>query len=481
MLGFRARTSALLATMLATYVLGVPQCFGKITHTSPCLVWFGAILAASNCADVLSIDALIDSRRRADRGITEPPANAKGYALPLTLVWMLMGICVYFFPGFWKLTNGGENWFLSNNLQYLMYNDWIMHPGGFHPLFRLDKFPLLCHLSAVATVTFELSFIWLVFSSAGRKLLIPAGLLFHTILGLFMGVNFISVQICYAALVNWNDLFHRLGRKLFAQELSVIYDANDIGCRRLIAAVRVFDFLGRINYVTSSSALVAATPASSASDDKPLRFVVGNDYLDGFDGLHQLAKRIPIFWPLLPLCKVPLLRNRVEQLTVRVQASATASVTAPIGTRERIQGPELIPVLLVGGLLLGLNSYLGCQRIPSGWPCTCYPLFDRLVTPESKTITLKAFDANHNEITVAQPMLQFRANRWHALSGKIIGTQDRKRRRRMLKALWQFWRENDDSTKNASEAFFYADILTSVPERRCENPLKRTLLLHITQ
>ena len=62
-LGFFSRTSALLATVLGMYVLGIPQFFGKIDHYHH-LLWFTALLAASPCGDVLSIDALIGARRK---------------------------------------------------------------------------------------------------------------------------------------------------------------------------------------------------------------------------------------------------------------------------------------------------------------------------------------------------------------------------------------------------------------------------------
>jgi hypothetical protein len=63
LVGFCARTSAGLAFVLALYLFGVPQCFGKIAHNSHYLIWFSALLAVSPCGDALSVDALWAARR----------------------------------------------------------------------------------------------------------------------------------------------------------------------------------------------------------------------------------------------------------------------------------------------------------------------------------------------------------------------------------------------------------------------------------
>jgi len=82
--GLFTRTSAIACLILGFYVLGIPQFYGKINHYHH-LLWFTAILAASPCADVLSIDAIRWSWKRADNESTEPPGPANVYALPLRL------------------------------------------------------------------------------------------------------------------------------------------------------------------------------------------------------------------------------------------------------------------------------------------------------------------------------------------------------------------------------------------------------------
>src|SRR6185503_1400206 len=89
-LGLGTRVSAWSVALLSVYVFGIPQLFGKVNHHAHHLVWFAAILAASPCADVWSVDALV-ARRRAGAN-TPAPAPHQAYALPLRLVWLLYGV-----------------------------------------------------------------------------------------------------------------------------------------------------------------------------------------------------------------------------------------------------------------------------------------------------------------------------------------------------------------------------------------------------
>ena len=140
MIGLFSRASSLVSLVLALYVLGITQIFGKVSHDQA-VIWFLAILAASPCGDALAIDAIVMSRNRAAQGIIEPPEDSISYSLPLRFACVLLGV-VYFFPGFWKLWNSGFGWALSDNLKYQMYSKW-MEFGGWTPFFRLDLHPWL--------------------------------------------------------------------------------------------------------------------------------------------------------------------------------------------------------------------------------------------------------------------------------------------------------------------------------------------------
>ncbi|HUI27589.1 MAG TPA: HTTM domain-containing protein, partial [Candidatus Kryptonia bacterium] len=261
LVGFTTRMSAAVACVCATYLLGLPGFFGKVNHTDHHLIWFAALLAAAPSGDALSIDALRAAWRRADRGDTAPPSPSLAYALPLRLVWLLIGV-IYFFPGFWKLRAGTE-WFASDNIKLLMYQHWLRK--GFIPLFRLDRYPLLYRSAGLGTVVFESSFVVCLFCPGLRTLALLAGVVFHWMTKVYLHIFFAALLACYAAFVDWNWAFASLGAMLFSQDLVLTYDPRDHRQRRLTASLRAFDVLRRVRYVASSEAqLGVASPAAES-------------------------------------------------------------------------------------------------------------------------------------------------------------------------------------------------------------------------
>ena len=170
-------------------------------------LWFAAILAVSRCSDALSMDALV----RRFRNGAAPVRRSSSYALPLRFMWLLLGI-IYFFPGFWKIWDNGVDWFTSNQIVHLMHSLWHRNlelspiPG-----FRLDYYPALAGLSALATVVFELGFLLLLFSPRTRVLAAALALLFHRALAYFIRIGFPFLQAVLPILIDWDKLFRKIG------------------------------------------------------------------------------------------------------------------------------------------------------------------------------------------------------------------------------------------------------------------------------
>ncbi|MGB7946617.1 MAG: DCC1-like thiol-disulfide oxidoreductase family protein, partial [Candidatus Binatia bacterium] len=306
MVGFFTRTSAWITVIAGVYALGIPELFGKVDHYHH-LVWFPAILAASRCGDVFSVDAVMGAWRRADHGLTEPPEASNAYALPLRFVWLLIGI-MYFFPGFAKLWTSGFDWALSDNIKYLMYDKWD-YPHGWMPFFRIDQYPVLYRLGGIATIVFEMSFIFLIFFPSLRIFAVAGGFAFHTMTELFLRISFRDLLRCYVVFFDWNMIFRRIGTWLYREPRYVIYDGNCSRCRRTIASLRVFDIFGRLTYVNAHDKEsirehgLLWLDASAIMTD--LYVVTARKQgWPGFFGYRILAARIPILWPIWPLLYV---------------------------------------------------------------------------------------------------------------------------------------------------------------------------------
>lgn len=485
MIGLFTRTSAWLTVILGVYVLGIPQFYGKVDHYHH-ILWFAAILAASRCADVLSLDAIFMSWKRADRGQVEPPSLSRVYALPLRFVWLLLGI-LYFFPGFWKLWHSGFDWAFSDNLKYQLYAKWL-ELDGWMPLFRLDRYPVLYKLSAFGSILFELTFILLIIWPATRYIAAIGGLILHNSISLIMNISFLSLQKCYVAFFDWNAIFHWIGCRLFPEDMYVLYDGNCKLCRRTIATFRVFDIFGRLTFINALDEQAIATHNLFWLDSQALladmHVVRKTDSWKAFYAYRVLAMRIPIFWPILPLLYV----WPVPQIGKRIYRSVADSRTCSLPQKEIRDSSKpkyrtrtyLQPVMIVGFSLLLCNIFFGLAKITNGWPFACYPRFSSLSGPQTTIFEVVPISTTGEPVSFDKKDLkgEFAPHKFAGLTGKILNnTESPIEQKQQLNALWQVMtRSSSNHLQEVKSVQFYQTKVWNDPERRLEKPVKRSLI-----
>lgn len=206
--GLFARVSLALAALLALYGLGLAQIQGTVTHNQH-LVWLLALLAASPCADVLSIDAWRKTRQgHPPIALLAPPTRAHSAAL-LT-AWMLIAV-VFFFPGVWKVRTAGWEWMSSDNLRLLMY--WKWYQNDKIPFFRIDHYPKVCQVLAIMAVLFELSLGPLLLIRKTRPFAVAGLLGFHAFTHVFLHIRYPSLWMCYVMFVDWRAVLRYVQEK----------------------------------------------------------------------------------------------------------------------------------------------------------------------------------------------------------------------------------------------------------------------------
>ncbi|HMO57995.1 MAG TPA: DCC1-like thiol-disulfide oxidoreductase family protein [Roseiflexaceae bacterium] len=483
MIGLLTRFSAAATVVLALYVLLIPQFYGKVNHYHH-LIWFGAILAASRCGDVLSIDAIRQAWQRADRGLLAPPPVSQQYALPLRFIWLLIGL-IYFFPGFWKFWTSGIDWIVSHNLQYHMYAKWLEIGGWTPEFFRIDQYPLLYQSAAAATIGFELSFIFLLFVPQIRLVLAAGGVMFHTMLAIFMRITlFWTLQTIYVSFVDWKRLCERLGRRFFPQTLYLVYDGNCRLCRRTVGTLRSLDLCGRIEYVDlfdddaiRRAGLEWLEQAALLHD---MHVVRGQQVWRGFAAYRILAGRIPPLWPLIPLLYLWPVTQIGAALYRRVADTRTCQVVraAPPADEAAAVVPRRSAVVVVGVLLLVLNACVALIGASNTWPFAGYPKFERIAGPQVTSLMITAVGRDTSEVVVDNQELieEFSSERWagmvwHLLNNDRLGPQPER-----LAALGRLVLAHDRALTQAVAFRFYKVELTTIPEQRDANPLQRELL-----
>lgn len=193
--GLCTRTASVVAFVLGVYVLGLPQCFGKIDHWSGLLVLTLGVLALARSGDAWSLDALLRRRRRAPR-----PAPSGEYRWPIELARLLL-VLVFFAAGIAKLRQGGLAWLSADNMRAILLaphyaNDRVLPDLGL----RIAESPVLCAALAFATIVAE----------AGA----PLALLGGPVAGVVIGTLF-AMQLGIATLLGVHGTFPFLACYVF--------------------------------------------------------------------------------------------------------------------------------------------------------------------------------------------------------------------------------------------------------------------------
>ena len=428
--GLWTRTTGLLAVVLALYVLGIPQFYGKLNHYHH-VIWFATVAAAAPSGDALSVDALWKAWRDPQ---VPPPGPAVCYGLPLRLVGLLIGVA-YFFAGFWKVVMSGVGWAWSDNLRYKMYHAWVMHDAL--PAFRLDTFPLLYRLGGVYTLLIELGFIFLILFPLLRRLALLGGVGFHASVYAFMKINFWTLPAGYLALVDVQGLLQRGGRWLFPRPLVLRYAPDEPRMQRLAAAVRRLDLLGRVTVEAG------ADPGLEAEHDGHRR--------SGRAAWRALLVRAP-----LVVVVVPFLWR------------------ASFGRRPRPRAPSAErrswrPAALVGGTLLVGNVLCGVLLIDT-WPIAVYPTFATMARPTVPVIQVDLLDRQERVLTTLHPIAhaelqtQLGRGRLKILMEKLIVAPEPPQLRAFLHTLQPYYPE----LAEAAYVDVYQAAVLVEPERRWE-------------
>lgn len=147
------------------------------------------------------------------RRVVEPGAQARSlaYALPLRLIWVLMGL-LDLFAGLAKYRFDGILWFAPETLRHWIHLFW--YQPRYRPPFgaRLDELAPFLVAGAAFTLVFETTFwFWVLFDRA-CPLLAAAGLLFHSMTGLLLNIHFYNLQLLYPSLIELGRLATRFAR-----------------------------------------------------------------------------------------------------------------------------------------------------------------------------------------------------------------------------------------------------------------------------
>ncbi|WP_425400954.1 DCC1-like thiol-disulfide oxidoreductase family protein [Aeoliella sp.] len=494
-LGLFTRTSAWISVLLAIYLLGIPQCSGKVNHTLHHVVLIGILVACGRAGDALSIDSLWQAIRRADRGRVERIARSVRYGMPIRFSMLVLAI-TYFFPGFWKVASNGLTWIFSDNLHNQLLQKWF-EIETFEPAISVYDIPGFTAMGALTAVFMELGWPLAVLWKPTRVVWACLGLFFHNMTRLLMNISFYTMQAMYVMFVDWQRLFTWLGRKMFGEPITVLYDGNCELCRRTMSVMLVLDWLHQLRPVNAfDRERFTAMGLGHLEDDALMRDMhAGERTADrqwrttkGYDAYQRIAWRVPLLWPTLLLVYLPPVAAMGRRIYRHVADTRACSVPIKSDAPSAVIRWSAVPLVVVAVTILSSQIVLGVGRIRDAWPVSCYPLFDTMSTstikwpefdavmPDGAVVTLDD-DALRNHFTESRyvPLLkEFVSNEVDKNEGKreeLVGLV------RSFVPIWQTAGYLGDSQSDRVRVYIATYELTG-PQRPTE-PAERTHLLDL--
>jgi len=206
-IGFVSRSSMVTAAALGFFLLGLPNCFGKIHHLDGFPVLLLVILALSRCADALSVDRAL--RREIQGGPEGSNAASSQYRWPIRLAQTIF-LLIFFAAGCAKLRHSGLAWMTAANMRSIWLGELFTHtpPTGLGSF--LAQSAWLSQSAAVATIFIELSALPALFVRRLRVLTLVGVFGLQVLIALMLGVYFTPHLVGYALFLPWERYYRKL-------------------------------------------------------------------------------------------------------------------------------------------------------------------------------------------------------------------------------------------------------------------------------
>jgi hypothetical protein len=196
-IGLLTRVSVPVSLVSATYLLGLPNNFGRIEHEDALVVLAMLVLAFSRCGDGVSVDRLL---RR-----VKTPSASEEYRWPSVLICVLLA-CVFLGAGVSKLRKGGFAWFATDHLAFVLLEHQYPVSTAM-PLTRwgveIAHHRLLTRLLAFGVLTLECGYPLALFSVRARRVIVPSAILMIVGFRVLMGPDFSPLIFCHAFWIPW--------------------------------------------------------------------------------------------------------------------------------------------------------------------------------------------------------------------------------------------------------------------------------------
>ena len=275
-------------------------------------------LIFSQAGAAFSVDRLIRLARGKEAG---PPKARAPWAMRMIQIQLAF---VYFYAFVWKAM--GTMWIGGTAVYYTsrLAEFWRFPvPYVFEHMWTIK-------LWTWSTLALEFALGTLVWIKEFRYWVLLGGVLLHAGIDYSMNIPLFGFIMCaaYITFVEPSDL-HRFWALVTERinkaakvrlPIPVLYDGKCSFCRRTLEVVRSLDVLHRFAFHDMHSAKVQAEfkDLDLKRGEKEMLVKVDGEWLGGFAAFRHLARHMPLFWPVLPLLYLPMMKAAGDRVYNRV-------------------------------------------------------------------------------------------------------------------------------------------------------------------
>lgn len=205
-IGLFTPIALVMSAAAGTYLLGLPNNFGKVHHFDAAFLIVLWILALSRSGDAFSLDAT-----RAKHPVEAHPWE---YSWPIIAIRAVVAFA-FFGAGVSKLRHSGLAWVTSSNMSILLAEHARRQQANQSPLFPslsllVSRLPVAPRLLAATTVAIELANPVALVSRRARWLIVPGTLAMLFGFRALLGPDFYPLMALQCIWVDWDWALERL-------------------------------------------------------------------------------------------------------------------------------------------------------------------------------------------------------------------------------------------------------------------------------
>ena len=463
--GVATRFTAPIAALVSAYLLGLPNFFSKINHGEHLLVCFCIILAFSRCGDACSVDAVVAGARQRRWSLSCTNTRSLAYGLPIRLCWLVLGLA-YFFPGLYKSWNAGDQWIDGTSLLAIAYEK-LASLTTYTPTLIIYDSPKLLAFLGIATLVFELGFIFLILSRRFWWLAPPIALSFHVGLAYSIGIVPWSIVKVFWVFLDFGALLYLLRGRLPKRLLELCGIGDEPSTA---GAARAQLPISEPTQAVPASATPAEPEAAAAEPTAEPEAAAAEP-----TAKPEAAAAEPTAEP-----EAGPSSAAAAKAAAREAKGAIAAPAVPSAAEARKAEPGWSGSATAGGAVIGLMLFTGLAGIDT-FPVAVFPRFDIRRGPASELrparymLAVAKPDGEPKEVSQKKLPREARRARWDKTLRNLAWAQGaaRQSQYRSIEALL---RQGGQRFKGGDRLILYREFLSFDPETHARVVVERRVV-----